>query len=105
MIDCLLPEHQDAAVDVTVLCGASVAREVAGAAFGDGGSGPRNAAALEDEASACAELASRAIWAGILICLALFGNLRLVILFSIDIFTDQGQICLVDMFKKAFNVL
>ena len=86
------------------MAGASVAREVAGAAFGDGGSGPRNAAALEDEASACAELASRAIWAGVLICLALFGNLRLV-LFSIDIFTDQGQICLVDMFKKAFNVL
>ena len=41
------------------MAGASVAREVAGAAFGDGVSGPRNAAALDNEASACVELASR----------------------------------------------
>ena len=34
----------DTAVDVTVLCGGSFAREEAGAVFGVAGSGPRNAA-------------------------------------------------------------
>ena len=52
----------DTTDDVTVLCGGSVAREEAGAAFGVAGSGPRHAAALDDEASTCAELA-RVLWA------------------------------------------
>ena len=41
---------------------------------------------------------------GVLICLALGGNLRLVLL-SIDVVTDQGRIFFIDMFKKELNVL
>ena len=79
----------DAAVDVTVLCNAPVAREVAGEAFGDGGSGPRNAAKKMRLPLARGWLHE------------LSGRPHLPLMFlSIDVFTDQGQISVVDMRQK-----